>query len=296
MAKVLITGASGFLGTKVFDLYNSNPENEVIGTYSSHPREGFVPLDITNRSQTYDVITNVCPTIVIHTVALSDPDVCELRKEDAERINHLGTRNIVQACQKTGARLDYISTVYVFDGAKGNYTEEDETHPINWYGETKRRAEQEVSTLPNFGIYRFDKLYGYNGEGKPNDTFSKIAKGKPFEVNSDQIRQPVFVNDVVRAIQLVQERSINGIFHLAGPDRISKYELTIKLAHLLEKEGLVVPISEKEQIARRPKDASISTARMEGLGMKFTSLGEALSQIEAALITKGVERSKGIER
>lgn len=297
MNRILITGASGFLGTKLYDRYFSNANNEVLGTFNSVAREGFVHLDITNSKQVRELITYFSPDIVVHTVALSDPDICEQRREDAEEINHFGTKNIVDACRQVGARLDYISTVYVFDGEKGSYTEEDETHPINWYGETKLRAEQEVSQLPSFGIYRFDKLYGYNGERKPNDAFSKIGKGKPFEVNSNQTRQPLLIDDVARSLQLIQERSINGIFHLAGPDRLSKYELTVRLARLLGKENLVVPIPEKEQVARRPNDASISTSKVESMGMVFTTLEGGISLIESSLITQGIERpKKGVER
>lgn len=297
MNRVLVIGASGFLGTKIYDMYSSSPERVVAGTYSSHPREGLLPLDITDAAQVQELITSFHPDAVIHTVALSDPDICEQRKENAERINHFGTKNIVDACREVGARLDYISTVYVFDGKKGSYTEEDAPHPINWYGETKLRAEQEVAILPEYGIYRFDKLYGYNGEGKPNDAFSKIAAGKPFEVNSDQVRQPLLVDDIGRALQLIQERSLSGIFHLAGPDRLSKYDLTVKLAHLLGRKSLVVPIPEIEQVARRPKDASIVTAKMESMGFVFTSLNDALMQIEGALRTNGIEGViTGVER
>lgn len=287
MRKVLITGASGFLGTKLYDLYASKAD--VVGTYLGHNREGLVFLDVTNASQTHDFITNLRPDIVINTVAFSDPDICEQKKEDAERINYLGTKNVVEACRDIGARLDYISTVYVFDGEKGHYLEEDTPHPINWYGETKLRAEREVMTLPRWGIYRFDKLYGYNGPDKPNDLLSKIMAGKPFEVNSDQVRQPLFVDDVGRAIQLVQKQGLNGVLHLAGPDNISKYELTLRLAKLLGKESLVVPIPEKQQIARRPKDASIVTTKAESLGITFTSLEKAIPLIEGALQNKNIE-------
>lgn len=287
MSKVLITGASGFLGTKLFEMYT--PKAEVLGTCFGHPREGLMSLDVTNSVQTHSLITRFRPDVVIHTVALSDPDVCEERKEDAERINHLGTKNIVEACRETGARLDYISTVYVFDGEKGHYTEEDSPHPINWYGETKLKAEQEVVTLPSWGIYRFDKLYGYNGVGLPNDLLSKITAGKPFEVNNDQIRQPLLVDDVGRALQRMQELDMNGILHLAGPDNISKYELTLRLARLLGKESLVIPIPERQQIARRPKDASIVTTKAESLGITFTSLEKAIPMIEGALRLEDTE-------
>lgn len=287
MSKILITGASGFLGTKLFDMYT--PKAEVLGTYFGHPRERFVSLDVTNSSQTHDLITRFRPDVVIHTVALSDPDVCEQRKDDAERINHLGTKNIVDACREIGARLDYISTIYVFDGEKGHYTEEDTPHPINWYGETKLKAEKEVMILPRWGIYRFDKLYGYNGLGKPNDLLSKIMADKPFEVNNDQIRQPLLVDDIGRALQRMQELDINGILHLASQDKISKFELTLRLARLLGKESLVVPVPEKQQIARRPKDASIETNKAESLGITFTSLVKAIPMIEGVLQQEDTE-------
>jgi len=222
------------------------------------------------------------PTTVIHTVALSDPDTCERKKDAAEQTNHIGTKNIVSACRKIGARLDYISTVYVFDGIQGGYTEDDKPNPINWYGETKRRAEDEVATLPQFGIFRFDKLYGYNGIGKPNDDISKILNGQPFEVNSDQIRQPLFVDDVATALQLIQGNSANGVFHLAGPDKLTKYELTKKLAKLFGKEEFVIPIPEKAQLARRPKDATLCSTKIEEMGMVFTPLATALTKIGKA--------------
>ncbi|HEV2339660.1 MAG TPA: SDR family oxidoreductase [Patescibacteria group bacterium] len=287
MKKVFITGASGFLGTKLFAMYANTAE--VSGTYHKHPKEGLIPFDVTDAEQTREVITRFHPDNIIHTVALADVDICEERREDAEIINYLGTKNVVDAACAIGARVDYISTVYVFNGEKGQYTEEDEPNPMNWYGETKLRAEREVATLPHYGIYRFDKLYGYNGEGKPNDAFSKVLAGKLFQVNSNSIRQPLFIDDVDRGIQFIQERNLNGIFHMAGPEKMSKYDLTIQLAKLIGKESLVIPILEKEQVARRPKDASIVTTKAESLGIRFTPLQEAIDIIETSLRKKGIE-------
>lgn len=284
MSKILITGASGFLGTKLIEMYSSKAE--ILGTYFDHPREELVSLDVTDSSQTNDLVTRFCPDVIIHTIALSDPDVCEQRKDDAERINHLGTKNIVDACRRVKARLDYISTVYVFDGDKGDYSEEDIPNPVNWYGETKLRAEMEVMSLPRWGIYRFDKLYGYNGKGLPNDLLSKIIADERIEANDNFIRQPLLVDDMGSALQKMQELEVNGILHLAGPDKISKYELTLRLARLLGKEYLIIPIQEKQQIARRPKDASILTAKAKSLGIIFTSFEKALEEIARNLLGK----------
>ena len=107
----------------------------------------------------------------------------------------------------------------------------------------------------------------------------------------------MFVDDVGRAMQLVQEGGFNGIFHLAGPDNISKYELTRELAKLRGKESLVVPIPEKEQLARRPENATIVTHKIECLGMRFTPLLDALPIIENGMPNTTIEgQGRHIER
>lgn len=285
MGKILILGASGFLGTKLFEIFSN--ENEVIGTYFGKSIKGLVRCDVTEAGNVRKVIKDSKPDVVINTVAVPDPDVCEQNRVAAEKINFLGTKNVVDICKEMGIRLDYISTVYVFDGQKGDYVEEDKPNPINWYGETKLKAEREVITLSEYGIYRFDKIYGYNGKGKPNDLLSKILSGKRIRANSDQLRQPLFVDDVGDAIKIVQRSRKSGIFHLAGPDRVSKYELVVKLARLVGRESLVVPIKEEGQIARRPRDTSVKTTKVESLGGTFTSIKEAIRLIKKNLIKEG---------
>lgn len=308
MKKVLIIGGSGFLGNKLYKMYKDLANYEVVGTYDVNTREDLVKLDITNLKETKELIYNYGPEIVINTAAYTYPDKCEKNKELAEMINHIGTKNIVEACKEVGARLDHISTVYVFDGKKGNYKEDDIPCPINCYGETKLRAEDEVL---NSGLkcstFRSDKLYGYNnGKGIPNDIFSKIMRGEECKVNNDQIRQPVLIDDVVRALMLVQEKSLNGIFHLAGPDRLTRYDLSLKLADLVyqdkldrrglslelvdlfDEKSLIIPVSEKDMLVERPKNVTLITEKIEKEGMVFTPLNEAL--IEIGKNIRGVER------
>lgn len=270
MKKVLIIGASGFVGTALYNSYAQ--DSNVLGTYFENPRGNLVPLDIRDKDKTMALITSFNPDIVIHTAALSSPNVCEEKKEDAEQINHIGTRNIVAACQKIGARLDYVSSVYIFDGEKGNYIETDTPNPINWYGKTKLEAEHEISTLSKYGIYRIDKLYGYNGEKENNDDLSNIKPDKPFFANSEQVRQPLFIDDMVKAIRLMQDSGTTGILHLAGPDKVSKYELDVRLASLIGRESSVIPVLGGQQNARVPRNTSLVTSKAKALGINFTNL------------------------
>jgi dTDP-4-dehydrorhamnose reductase len=283
MSKILITGASGFLGTKLHDMFSAKAENEVFGTYKTRFRKGLIHLDIDNPTDTHALLKYIRPDIVIHTASLTDINMCQENKEIAEMTNYIGTKNIVEACQSIKARLDYISSAYVFDGEKGNYAEDDIPNPVNWYSETKLMAEREVAKLQKFGIYRFDKLYGYNGEGRPSDAFSILEKGGMLNANCDQIRQPVLIDDVGHALGVVHEKSSNGIFHLAGPDKMTMHELSVGLAHLVGKENYVNKVPSREQLVRRPKNLTLSTLKAKSLGIKFTTFEEALLNIEGSM-------------
>lgn len=283
MKKILITGASGFLGTKLYDMFSANTENQIFGTYKTRYREDLIPLDINNPNETRSLLEYIRPDIVIHTASLTDINMCQEDTQRAERTNILGTKNIAEACQRINARLDYISSAYVFDGEKGNYREEDAPNPVNYYAETKLMAEQEVAKVEQHGIYRFDKLYGYNGEGRPSDAFSILERGGMLNANCDQIRQPVLIDDVERALEIIHEQSANGIFHLAGPDKMTMHELSLGLSRLVGKEHHVNRVPSREQLVRRPKNVTLSTLKAESMGIKFTTFEEALLNIEGSM-------------
>jgi len=197
----------------------------------------------------------------------------------AERINYFGTKNVIKACRRVGSKLIYISTDYVFDGEKGNFSEADECKPVNFYGETKLRAEQEALTLDNSIILRFDILYGYNGPDKPNGFFGKIIKCDQLQVNADQKRHPLLVDDVGSAIQVLLEGDYSGIYHLAGLDIISKYDLGTALEKIVRDESELIPVPEKDQLARRPHDVSLDTTKARSIGITFHSILEGVAVI-----------------
>ncbi len=278
MSKIEIIGASGFLGTKLYSMLGE--DHEISGTYNINRRENLHKLDITDREAVISFIKKQNPKVVIHTAALSDADKCETDREEAERINHIGTRNIVEACRETDSKLVYISTVYVFDGERGNYTELDDLKSVNFYGETKIRAEKEVETLQNSVIIRFDILYGFNGHDRNNGFFSKVIKGNGVQVNKDQKRQPLLVDDVGTFIGKVLPYDQRGAFHLAGPHTLTKYELGLRLERVVREGYELIPIPEKQQVARRPLNVSIDTLKARSLGMAFHDIEDGIKLIE----------------
>src|SRR5271169_5487807 len=124
--KLLITGASGLYGSKLAE-FGVARNFEVYSGYSQDlPVHGNpIKFDVSNKESVNETLRLVKPDVVVHAASLTDVDKCELNKELAWKINVEGTKNIVETAKITGSFLIYISTDYVFNGAKGNYLESD---------------------------------------------------------------------------------------------------------------------------------------------------------------------------
>ena len=131
MEKLLLIGASGFLGNKIYQL--AEDRHEVYGTYNSHkPKlKNMLRLDVTEKSYVSELMRDIRPDLVIDTHALSNVDYCELHPEDAWKINVEGTKNVAESCKINGCKYIFVSTDYVYDGYKTtNYSEKDKPHPL----------------------------------------------------------------------------------------------------------------------------------------------------------------------
>ena len=124
--RILITGGSGLLGSKVAEIA-LEMGYKVYSGYNSHKPEFGEPIkfDLANPDSIVKVINEVKPDVIIHSGALTDVDRCEVEKELAHKINVEGTKVVAEMARKLGSFMVYISTDYVFDGSKGMYKEED---------------------------------------------------------------------------------------------------------------------------------------------------------------------------
>ncbi len=283
MVKILITGASGFVGTRLMTLLGKT--NEVIGTCNTDIVPGLYQLDITNKRAVHLFIKKHKPDVVIHTAAITNVGVCEKNKKLAEQVNHLGTRNVVEACRETGSKLVYTSSDYIFDGTRGNYSEQHRPNPLNVYGVTKLRGERAVRSLRNHIILRFSMLYGYNGKSKRNGFFSLLLQNKPITVRADQLRHPLHVDDLAYSITKLLEANRRGTFHLAGSQVTTVHELALGLSRLvrLGQNVRLTPVHGSSDDIARPHDASLDTTKAQRVGLQFSSLEQGLHKMRNQL-------------
>ena len=241
MKRILITGANGLLGQKLVGLLAQQADIDLIATARGENRlpisasYTYRQMDITDRQQIFDVITDVRPDAVIHGAAMTDVDKCELDKEACWAQNVTATESIVVACEATGAFLCHVSTDFIFDGKDGPYNEEAEGNPISFYGWSKYAAERVVmSSSLQWAIARTVLVYGIAHDMSRSNIILWVKKsledGKIIKVVTDQFRSPTLAEDLATGCALIAKKQATGIFNISGKEVLTPHEMAIQTA------------------------------------------------------------------
>lgn len=281
MKKLLITGASGFLGWHLCQIANQE-KWQVYGTYHRHfqeiPDVKMVRVNLTDFQELKAIFNHIRPDAVIHTAAQSQPNYCQLYPQDAYTINVTASCHIAGLCADNSLPLAFTSTDLVFDGLKPPYQETDTVSPVNIYGEQKVQAETGIlKVYPPAAICRMPLMFG-NETPTANSfiqQFIQILKtGKELSLFRDEFRTPVSANTAAKGLLLALEK-VNGIIHLGGKERISRYDFGKILVEVLQlpSEQLKSCLqADVKMAAPRPKDVSLDSAKAFALGYKTLSV------------------------
>ena len=285
--KILVTGASGLLGSKIVERANEDGHYTFSGFYKNIPKLGQpVEYDLKNEMMVIEAIASIKPDVIFHCAALTNVDECESNNDLARKINVEGTKFIAKAANQIEAYLVYISTDYVFDGSKGMYKETDETKPINFYGHTKLLGEKAVTELSDdYLIARTSVIYGkVPASGKSNFALwliYNLRNEKPINVLIDQFVSPTLNTNLAEMLLEASRRRLNGIYHMAGASRVSRYEFTMKLAEIFDlNKDLIkkIRMNELNWVAERPEDSSLNVLKAtRSLDTKPLNLNESLN-------------------
>ena len=297
--RVVITGSNGLLGQKIAELLSQSQSYSLHLTSSQESsvfpsdQAPYTRLDITDRKQVARVIDEIQPDTIINTAAVTNVDSCETNREAAWRVNVNGVENLVHAGKLAGSHLIQLSTDYIFDGKSGPYSEEDRPNPISYYGRTKLASENLLRTT-NIGhtIVRTMVLYGQARKVKPNFALwlvGELQEGRPVNVVSDQVGSPTFVDDLAYGIVKVLELKKSGMYHISGPDIVSRYDFARALARVFKfNPKLITPVktSDLSQSAPRPLRSGfiILKAQVE-LNLSMSGMENALLILRNQLST-----------
>ena len=232
---ILITGASGFLGWHAASSLAGTHNVFAIAHRNSPVIEGvqWIPHDLRDPRGVDRIFEEVHPDIVFHAAAMTSVKECDRNRREAMRVNVKATERIAELCERGGVYLIYASTDLVFDGRRGNYSEDDAANPVSFYARTKRVGEEVVQSYSsNYTIVRFALLYGPPSPhsssflGWMHDGFSKK---QPVTLFTDQFRTPLYVKDAVKIVQKLIERRGQPpqikLIHAGGPERLSRVNI-----------------------------------------------------------------------
>ena len=272
--KVLVTGIGGQLGYDVIKELNKR-NIDCLGADRSE-------FDITNFEASYKFITDYMPDAVIHCSAYTAVDKAEDEPELCHLVNAVGTENIAKICKEIDAKMIYISTDYVFDGAKdGFYEVDDEPNPINVYGKTKLEGEKAVQEiLEKYFIVRISWVFGINGNNFVK-TMLRLGKERN-EVNvvADQIGCPTYTADLaILLVDFIQTEKY-GIYHATNEYECSWAEFAEEIFNVSSMNVNVnnIKATEYPTKAKRPRNSRLSKEKLEEYGFcKLRNWKEAVN-------------------
>ena len=264
--KILVTGSNGLLGQKIVRQLKKNNKLFLATSIGENrnpdcPSAFYRSLDISNQEEVNRVFVEYNPDAVIHTAAITNVDYCETNLEICQKVNVTATAYLFNAAQKVDASFSLLSTDFVFDGEKGNYTESDEPNPLSVYAQSKVDAERILinSENKNWSIVRTIIVFGEgNNLSRSNIVLwakEALSSGKELNIIDDQFRAPTWADDLAWACIKIAELHKNGIYHISGPETFSIYDLVLRVAKFcgLDTVSLKKTTSESlNQAARRP--------------------------------------------
>lgn len=285
MHKVLVTGASGQLGSeiRVRQSYNTN----FLFT-------DVAELDITDIYEIRKHVSENDIDVIVNCAAYTNVDKAEDDEKTCDLINHIAVANLAKICLELDCTLIHVSTDYVFDGPNFvPYRENDSTSPLGVYGRTKLAGEKSiVSSGCDYIIIRTSWLYSSFGHNFVK-TMLKLTSEKPeLKVVFDQVGTPTFAGDLAEMILMIIETPLmhnkNNLYHFSNEGICSWYDFAMQIRNLSNnKKCRILPCHSNElpSKVKRPNYSVLDKSKIkEAFGIEIPYWKDSLDRCINKLI------------
>jgi dTDP-4-dehydrorhamnose reductase len=281
MRTLWITGANGAVGGRLVRLAMNSGTFDRICAFTHSPTERPVDLPSTVTWSVLDIgdadaiqaaTAMEPPSVIINPAAMTNVDACETKRDEARQANTNGPRHLAEASKRSGAYLIHISTDYVFPGNTvnpGPYAEDATPDPISYYGQTKQDGDIAVQEVcRNDTPYTIVRTALVVGPGARSNfvtwLVSTLRAGKRVKIVQDQYNTPTLADDLASALIWLGDHPRQGIYHIAGPDRLGRHDWALAIAERFELDiNLIdwVTTAELAQPAARPLESGLLCQR-----------------------------------
>ncbi len=241
-------------------------------------------IDLESVQQLINILEQIKPNVVIHTVGLTSIERCEADPDLAFHVNTVIAEVVAKASFYLGLPLVHISTDHIFNGEEPLSTEIKSTSPVNVYGKTKAEAEGLVLMAHPEALVIRTNFFGWGTSYRKSFSdfiIGALRAGEQIVLFDDVYYTPILVESLAITVHDLIDKAVHGVINVVGDERISKYEFGIKLARQFGldcefiKRGLIGDVS---GLVQRPNDMSLSNKKAcDILGRKLGSVDEYLS-------------------
>lgn len=287
--RILVTGSSGMLGKDIVKILSNDVDCFVVGfdkavnPYLSTDHQ--VIGDLTDLKFLSSSLDKINPDVIIHCAAIVNVDECETNKSMAETL-HCDVTGILARYKNGFTRFIHISTDSVFDGQKGNYTEEDIPNPINYYAKTKRYGEIAVLENNHNAVVIRTNIYGFHletGKSLVEWAINNLRQGKSISGFTDVYFNPVYTKQLGEVIkEIIPAKYFKGILNVSSKEYSSKYEFLLRIARQFNfNTDLIIKNSVKkfQFLAPRPINTTLNTNLLRSEFKKELTLQEGISAL-----------------
>ena len=289
MSQILITGGSGLLALN-WALDKRQQHQVTLGIHTKNVSLSgintcLLSLDSTDKIQ--QVFDDIKPNIVIHTAGLTNVEQCEANPDLAYYTNVELAKNVAKACLLDKVSLVHISTDHLFSDEMCMADEHQNLVPMNIYGRTKAEAEHRVLDIyPETLIVRTN-FYGWGPSFKPSFSdiiIDSLRSDNILHLFQDVFYTPILIESLVKAVHDLLNKKVSGIFHVAGDERISKFEFGLEIAKLFNLDTRLIKktkLQDQRKLTCRPKDMSLSNQKVtKVLGRTLGGVKEQLLRLQ----------------
>jgi len=285
--RILLTGASGLFGLNFATAYSG--EHSITGVvnqqYLMETPFQVVQVELSKAGAGGALVEQIRPDLIINCAALANLDKCESSPDLAQRLNAELPGELAQAARQVGAKLVHFSTDAVFDGQRGNYSEDDTPAPINVYSRTKLAGEAAVLAANPAAIVARVNFYGFSlfGQRSLGEFFVyNLLAGKKVMGFTDVFFCPLHVDQLAKTLLRMAELDLSGLYHVVSSQALSKYDFGTRIARQFGlDEALIQPVSWQ--------DGGLKAARSPKLTLRTEKVAHALGEPLPDL-TSGVAR------
>ncbi|KZL94095.1 dTDP-4-dehydrorhamnose reductase family protein [Clostridium magnum] len=299
---VIITGSNGMLGKDIVSLFSNKERFNLHGINRSKKDNKKVyqhACDLTDFNKAISILNELNPDIIIYCAANVNVDACEKDKEYALKLNAYAAQALA-SYKPVKTKFVYISTDSIFDGIKGNYTEEEIENPLNYYAYSKLQGEKLVlKENPNTIVIRTN-IYGFHipeGNSLVEWALNNLKYNNKILGFKDVYFNPVYTKQLAKVIFNLIGIDFNGMVNVGCEKGLNKYEFLIKLARKFNLDSSLISESSVDGIsfkAKRPKNTILNLTKLKNIINYEIEIDDGINEmyndyIEQAFIKGGLK-------